>query len=449
MDHSQTTTPAPGAPPRRLLAFLLVVVAVAVTELASFVALSLTGEGWASWRRLDSQRAAVIADGAGQVDPAADRFHRQLPRRHRDEQALHPFLGFVLDPTRHPAARRASANPQSGELGFPFNTEPLIQERRDDRSLVLLLGGSVANMLANAGRASLRQELAKLPRFAGRRPVILSAANPGYKQPQQLIALTYLLALGAHFDLVLNLDGFNEVALPPVELIPNGVNPHFPQNWPLRVGDLDPRRASALGELAFLRHRRAARAATFSRFPLSRSFTAGLLWKVLDGRARGRSQELRSELIRSGGELTFQARGPRPELLTDAPAEEELITVWSRASVLLAELCHAHGIAYHHFLQPNQYDPGAKPLSPQELRTAWRADHPYRATIEAQYPRLRAAGAQLRQRGIAFSDLSRIFTGVEETLYLDDCCHLNARGNELLAKAVAAALTPKPNRPNL
>ena len=34
----------------------------------------------------------------------------------------------------------------------------------------------------------------------------------GYKQPQQLTTLAYLMSIGGQFDLVLNIDGFNEVA---------------------------------------------------------------------------------------------------------------------------------------------------------------------------------------------------------------------------------------------
>jgi len=41
--------------------------------------------------------------------------------------------------------------------------------------------------------------------------------------------LNYLLALGARFDLFINLDGFNEVALPPAENIPKGVFLFFPR----------------------------------------------------------------------------------------------------------------------------------------------------------------------------------------------------------------------------
>ena len=46
-----------------------------------------------------------------------------------------------------------------------------------------------------------------------------------------LLVLNYMLALGQTFDLVINIDGFNEVALPPITNLPNQVNPFFPRNW--------------------------------------------------------------------------------------------------------------------------------------------------------------------------------------------------------------------------
>jgi len=34
---------------------------------------------------------------------------------------------------------------------------------------------------------------------------------PGFKQPQQLQVLTYFLSVGQEFDMVVNIDGFNDV----------------------------------------------------------------------------------------------------------------------------------------------------------------------------------------------------------------------------------------------
>jgi hypothetical protein len=49
------------------------------------------------------------------------------------------------------------------------------------------------------------------------------------------------------------------------------------------------------------------------------------------------------------------------------------------------------------------------------------------------YPLLRQAGPELKKAGVTFTDLSRVFVDHPEPLYRDDCCHLNIRGNELLA----------------
>jgi hypothetical protein len=104
------------------------------------------------------------------------------------------------------------------------------------------------------------------------------------------------------------------------------------------------------------------------------------------------------------------------------------------------DLAAARGIAYAHFLQPNQYVPGSKPLSGEERRTGFREDHPYRAVVVEGWPHMRAAGAELRAAGVAFHDLTGLFTERRETLYVDDCCHLNPRGNELLGEAIGRAL---------
>ena len=48
----------------------------------------------------------------------------------------------------------------------------------------------------------------------------------------------------------------------------------------------------------------------------------------------------------------------------------------------------------------------------------------------------------LSRQGINYFDLTGIFIDHPETLYRDPCCHLNARGNELLAAAMVRRLEP-------
>jgi hypothetical protein len=66
--------------------------------------------------------------------------------------------------------------------------------------------------------------------------------------------------------------------------------------------------------------------------------------------------------------------------------------------------------------------------------------HPYAEPVRRGYPFLRAAGAELRAEGVAFHDLTQVFAGVGEPLYVDDCCHVATEGTAILADAVAQAI---------
>jgi hypothetical protein len=107
---------------------------------------------------------------------------------------------------------------------------------------------------------------------------VVRLALGGYKQPQQLMLLSHLLALGERFDAVVELDGFNEIVLPIVENVPKDVAADFPRSWyfftesslPIPVVEL-------LGERRLLLEKRARLARAFPRL-LRASPTANLAW---------------------------------------------------------------------------------------------------------------------------------------------------------------------------
>ena len=39
-----------------------------------------------------------------------------------------------------------------------------------------------------------------------------------------------------------------------------------------------------------------------------------------------------------------------------------------------------------------------------------------------------------------FHDLTRVFADHPESIYFDDCCHVNRLGNQILAEAIAGAI---------
>jgi lysophospholipase L1-like esterase len=53
---------------------------------------------------------------------------------------------------------------------------------------------------------------------------------------------------------------------------------------------------------------------------------------------------------------------------------------------------------------------------------------------------LKAAVQDLRHQGVPIFDLTGIFSSTKETVYKDDCCHLNDLGNQIMADAVVSKI---------
>lgn len=361
------------------------------------------------------------------------------------DSVIHPYLGFVRT--------RVEGQP-TNEFGF-VGPSPLVR-RGPDRVNVALLGGSVAlHLYRNAGEA-LRLLLSGSDAFEGKDVHLVSLALPGYKQPQQLIALNYLLYRGAQYDVVVNLDGFNEVVLPFTDNLPYGTSLHHPRRWWLyEKAGISVDEARQITEIAEIRvDQRLVReivswpAVRWSSFAtlIGDVLTARLQAQLLTRDAAYRNAHLSDEVpvaLDGYGESAENIRGHFMEAGRS----------WARASWQMHQLAEARGFEYFHFLQPNQYVPGSKPLSARERRIA-HVDafegralpyHPsvaaYKSAVEAGYPVLQHAGKQLRERGVDFVDLTGIFETSTETLYDDACCHLNRKGYVRVARRIAQHIT--------
>ncbi len=346
--------------------------------------------------------------------------------------APHPYLGFIRNPDLQPTV---------SEFGYP-DTTPLFTQRAEGRTVIAVVGGSVAFHFAKQGLPEVLERLRREPRYAGNEFVVANLAVGGYKQPQQLMTLSYLLTLGFEFDIVINVDGFNEVALYPAESASRQVFPIYPRTWYATMNlTPDPVLQRLQGRALFAEENVARAAREFSSSAWRLSPTATLIWKTGHVR-RLRAHAAALEAVR-GHEpeaSPYSSTGPRVNFATESDLYDHLASIWSRSSMQLDQLCRANSIRYYHFLQPNQYVPGTKPLSAEERRDAYREDQPYRAGAEKGYPRLAREGQRLIDAGVRFSDLSGAFVGRTETLYIDDCCHYNELGNRLLAERVAQTL---------
>ena len=333
----------------------------------------------------------------------------------------HPFYGHTLNQSHH-----------------ALNAMPPLQ-RREDMVIIALLGGSIADEVQPFLEIALRRYFAahNLPR----QPVIREFAIGGERQPQQTLILANALLLGGEFDLIINLDGVNDIA-------GNGnYNPYaddfpfFSDKWARRVG-LTAAEVSRAGRIALLRREQSRLRAAAAAPALRRSAVFGLVARYRRERAAAQIIQRNHDLAAAQSAYSLEKHGPRPWWNSESQALPAIARLWYRSSLTLAQLAQLAGADYYHFLQPNQYVPDSKPLSAAEQATAWDPSWPWLSRVAPGYPLMQQFGRDLQSRGVNYFDLTRIFADNPETLYRDACCHLNGRGYELLAAAMLQRLEP-------
>jgi hypothetical protein len=343
---------------------------------------------------------------------------------------LHPYFGFVVNPTM----------PGINKYGF-FRAEP-ITTRSPDRVVIGFFGGSVADQIYSRGGAALIEALSRHAPFRGKRIELLSTALGGYKQPQQLLVLAALLAQGAQFDIVVNLDGFNEVDAA-TDNVQDGINPFYPHHWHLHARrGLDTAAMAYMGRIELIRAERAELRRRFARWPVRHSAFLLALWDALD---RRREAALRGEMIGlkealAGRSTDPQVTGPPLAFADEEAMYADFVEVWARSSLEMANLCRGQGIEYLHVLQPNQYFLGSKTLTDEERAVAWDPAVADTKRVARAYPLLVERGRLLDEQGVDFLDLSMLFKDEARSVYSDQCCHFNQLGADAVARAIAAAI---------
>ena len=333
----------------------------------------------------------------------------------------HPFYGAVRNRPEH-----------------ALNEMPPARLRADTVA-VALLGGSVAEQLQPFLEAELERWFATNRQPP--RPVVLNLALSGVKQPQQTLLFANTLLLGGEFDLIVNLDGFNEISGSTGRSFEQDIFPFFPIRWSNR-GGLTNAEILLTGHIGVLRREQSRLAAAGQDSPLRWSALFGLANRYRQERTARQIIQLNHQLAALAAACTLEKCGPGGWLTAKGETLPAAARVWYRGSLALARLSELSGAEYYHFLQPSQYAPDSKPLSPEELQYARKPDGYFGAFIPQGYPLLREWGRDLTGQGINYFDLTGIFADHPETLYRDPCCHLNDRGNELLAAAMVRQMEP-------
>lgn len=417
----------PSRSKRFLFGLATAAIVLLAAEVLSHLALGLIHERWFALGSFQEQRLA-LAGTAGEAAAGSGARPGFV-----EDAAMHPFVGYVVDPIR--------SEFEIGDFGY-YEAERPLYRRSDDTVILGIFGGSFAHQFRESAIDEVVARLQQDPAYRGKRFIYTSTALGGYKQPQQLMTLNYLLALGGEFDIVVNIDGFNEVALHEAENRSRNVFPAYPRSWFFHTQGLsDPEFVERSAVILNHMQRRRASAGFFAGKPWRWSASANLIWSLRDRSAQKKAEAARAALVahRTEGER-YAATGPAFDQSADDPVFATLADLWERSSLLMSRTARANGIVYVHALQPNQYLEGSKALNEEERRVAFNPDHPYRTGVMEGYPRLIEAGERLRENGVRFLDWTNKYAGVDEQIYVDTCCHVNDRGNALLIDDLVQAI---------
>ncbi len=355
---------------------------------------------------------------------------------------FHPYLGYVGRPGAFPWSSNAPPFNQYGMLSVAEHPYPY--KKTDDEFVVVVVGGSVAEIFANQAEESMNQYLRNRLGFK-KKLVLINLATGGYKQPQQLFHLQYALLSGFEFDAVLNIDGFNELVLAS-ENISNGINPLFPSGYPYAMiaknhsNSID-FQTSKLFFKYYSLYDTELKLLSFINSPPFRysvflNLTAGLWTKMNLRRVKKASYDLTVGAVEKTAD---EFRGPA--LTRTKDSTYKIVTdIWYKSSEMLYEICQRNDLLYLHVLQPNQYVEGSKPLSVKEKEIAIHPEDVRGKMVKEGYSNLISMGKKLKSTGVPFYDLTMIFKDYKQTLYVDSCCHFGETGNLILGRNIANIL---------
>jgi hypothetical protein len=350
------------------------------------------------------------------------------------DHILHPYMGFVSIP-----------HPNYNDFCFP-GINPVTKKSKDKIHLVIM-GGSVAKDIYNYTGERIIRKLKESPKFKGKEIDIVVFALGGFKQPQQLMALNYFMALGAEYDIIINIDGFNEIVLPYSDNLPNHVFPSYPRHWNIYSRKkLDSKVTLLMGKQAVIKNNINDGKHFMGGSIIKNCNFSLFIWKIIENK---RNQDLASleSLLRNAvenSESDYQSTGIYTTVKDTLEFMKEQAKFWSTSSRQIAYLEKPAGFEYYHFLQPNQYAEGSKVMTREEMEIAFESNpFAYKDAVRIGYPLLKEEGNNLTAEGVNFTDLTSLFINEKRSVYNDKCCHFNRLGYDIIADKICETIISK------
>ncbi|MEG4332362.1 hypothetical protein QUB40_10425 [Microcoleus sp. AT9_A2] len=363
-------------------------------------------------------------------------------------ERLHPLFGYVL---KQGAFTNEKLKLKVNKHGFFSLYEYPFIKTNKNQVIIGVFGGSVANNFAVDEYVTRRlsNKLKTYPEFANKEIIVLNFGNGGYKQPQQLLILNYFLALGQELDLVINIDGFNEVALSnlnnkaQVEIGMPSVQ-HIQPLTGLANNNLSPEAMSSIVQINENKKQLKAGIDKLQTCQLALCHAVtSLQVKQLVNNYQQAVVKYDSQVKQSNSDTANSGIVYIPKadfVLQDAAAFEKMASMWYESSIGMNQILSSRKIKYFHFIQPNQYYPTQRAFTAKENEIAINKESPYIEGVKKGYPVLLSKVDDLQKAGVNIFSAVNILDNTKETVYKDACCHYNSVGDELLANYVSSSI---------
>ena len=362
-------------------------------------------------------------------------------------ERLHPFFGYVL---KQGAFTNEKLKLKVNKHGFFSLYEYPFIKTNKKQFIVGVFGGSVANNFAvdEYKNQILSKKLQSYPEFADREIVVLNFGNGGYKQPQQLLILNYFLALGQELDLVINIDGFNEVALSNLNnkaQIELGM-PSVQHIQPLTnlASNVSPEVMSAIVQINDNKKQLKAGIDKLQTCQLALCHAVtSLRVKQLVNNYQQAIVKYDAEVKKSNADTANSGIVYVPKadsVLPDRAAFDKMASLWYESSIGMNQILSSRKIKYFHFIQPNQYYPTKRVFTAKEKEIAINKESPYIEGVKKGYPVLLSKIDDLQKARVNVFSAVNILDNTKETVYKDACCHYNSVGEEVLANYISSSI---------
>ena len=360
-------------------------------------------------------------------------------------ERFHPFFGFIQKPS--PDFRSGF---KVNNYGFISPYDYPFKKFKKNQFVIGIFGGSVASdfSIFQVQNKILPQYLKQVPGLQDKEFVILSFATGGYKQPQQLLILNYFLALGQELDLVVNIDGFNEVALSNLNN-KNQINLAMPS-----IQHISPLTSLANNSLSIeamqatirikenkTRINEGLESLQHCSLAACDALTSVYVQNLVNNYRKDviafekeRSKKQQDE----EGSVIFINKNK--SILEDSAAFEQMAWNWAKSSIFMHKVLSASNVPYFQVLQPNQYYQTKRVFGEAEKRIAFNKETPYAKAVELGYPAILGKFPNLQKNNINILNGVKVFDKTKDAVYVDSCCHYNQAGEVIFSNYVGSSI---------